>query len=230
MKNFRRYLIAGLLVWLPIGVTVFLVRIMIGLMDRSLLLLPSQFRPENVIGFGIPGLGFLLTIIVLLLTGVLAANFVGKSMVSFGESLLDRIPFVRSIYSATKNFAEIVFSGSGQSFKKVLLIEYPRKGIYSLAFQTSSELGEVQERVGEDLVCTFVPTTPNPTSGYIIILPKKDIIELDMEVEQALKMIMSLGVVVPSWGEKDLDDLPESVNRKLRNDLKNKYKINHNIK
>ena len=218
MKNFRRYLIAGLLVWLPIGVTVFLVRIMIGLMDRSLLLLPSQFRPENVIGFGIPGLGFLLTIIVLLLTGVLAANFVGKSMVSFGESLLDRIPFVRSIYSATKNFAEIVFSGSGQSFKKVLLIEYPRKGIYSLAFQTSSELGEVQERIGEDLVCTFVPTTPNPTSGYIIVLPKKDIIELDMEVEQALKMIMSLGVVVPSWGEKDLDDLPESVNRKLRND------------
>ena len=218
MKNFRRYLIAGLLVWLPIGVTVFLVRIMIGLMDRSLLLLPSQFRPENVIGFGIPGLGFLLTIIVLLLTGVLAANFVGKSMVSFGESLLDRIPFVRSIYSATKNFTEIVFSGSGQSFKKVLLIEYPRKGIYSLAFQTSSELGEVQERVGEDLVCTFVPTTPNPTSGYIIVLPKKDIIELDMEVEQALKMIMSLGVVVPSWGKKDLDDLPESVNRKLRND------------
>ena len=191
---------------------------MIGLMDRSLLLLPNQFRPENVIGFGIPGLGFLLTIIVLLLTGVLAANFVGKSMVSFGERLLDRIPFVRSIYSATKNFTEIVFSGSGQSFKKVLLIEYPRKGIYSLAFQTSSELGEVQERVGEDLVCTFVPTTPNPTSGYIIVIPKKDIIELDMEVEAALKMIMSLGVVVPSWGKKDLDDLPESVNRKLRND------------
>ena len=218
MKNFRRYLIAGLLVWLPIGVTVFLVRIMIGLMDRSLLLLPNQFRPENVIGFGIPGLGFLLTIIVLLLTGVFAANFVGKSMVSFGERLLDRIPFVRSIYSATKNFTEIVFSGSGQSFKKVLLIEYPRKGIYSLAFQTSTELGEVQERVGEDLVCTFVPTTPNPTSGYIIVIPKRVIIELDMEVEAALKMIMSLGVVVPSWGKKDLDDLPESVNRKLRND------------
>ena len=218
MKNFRRYLIAGLLVWLPIGVTVFLVRIMIGLMDRSLLLLPNQFRPENVIGFGIPGLGFLLTIIVLLLTGVFAANFVGKSMVSFGERLLDRIPFVRSIYSATKNFTEIVFSGSGESFKKVLLIEYQRKGIYSLAFQSSSELGEVQERVGEDLVCTFVPTTPNPTSGYIIVIPKKDIIELDMEVEAALKMIMSLGVVVPSWDKKDLDDLPESVNRKLRND------------
>ena len=215
MKNFRRYLVAGLLVWLPIGVTVFLVRIMIGLMDRSLLLLPNQFRPENVIGFGIPGLGFLLTIIVLLLTGVFAANFVGKSMVSFGERLLDRIPFVRSIYSATKNFTEIVFSGSGESFKKVLLIEYPRKGIYSLAFQTSSELGEVQERVGEDLVCTFVPTTPNPTSGYIIVIPKKDIIELDMEVEAALKMIMSLGVVVPSWDKKDLDDLPESVNRRI---------------
>ena len=146
MKNFRRYLIAGLLVWLPIGVTVFLVRIMIGLMDRSLLLLPSQFRPENVIGFGIPGLGFLLTIIVLLLTGVLAANFVGKSMVSFGESLLDRIPFVRSIYSATKNFAEIVFSGSGQSFKKVLLIEYPRKGIWAMGFLTGDTKGEVNRK------------------------------------------------------------------------------------
>ena len=218
MKNFRRYLVAGLLVWLPIGVTVFLLRILIGLMDRSLLLLPQQFRPENVIGFGIPGLGFLLTIIILLLTGLLAANFVGKNLVSFWERLLDRIPFVRSIYSATKNFTEIVFSGSGESFKKVLLIEYPRKGIYSLAFQTSTELGEVQERLGEDLVCTFVPTTPNPTSGYIIVIPKKDIIELDMEVEAALKMIMSLGVVVPSWGKKDLDDLPESVNRKLRND------------
>ena len=182
MKNFRRYLVAGLLVWLPIGVTVFLLRILIGLMNRSLLLLPQQFRPENVIGFGIPGLGFLLTIIILLLTGLLAANFVGKNLVSFWERLLDRIPFVRSIYSATKNFTEIVFSGSGESFKKVLLIEYPRKGIYSLAFQTSTELGEVQERLGEDLVCTFVPTTPNPTSGYIIILPKKDIIELDIMV------------------------------------------------
>jgi uncharacterized membrane protein len=139
---------------------------------------------------------------------VFAANIVGRSMVGFWESLLDRIPVVRSVYSAVKNFTEIVFSDSGQSFKKVLLIEYPRKGIYSLAFQTATNLGEVQGRTGEEMVCTFVPTTPNPTSGYIIILPKKDIIELDMEIDEALKMIISLGVVVPAWRRDQIAELP----------------------
>jgi uncharacterized membrane protein len=122
--------------------------------------------------------------------------------------VLERIPVVRSVYSAAKNFAEMVFSDSSQSFKKVLLIEYPRKGLYSLAFQTSSALGEVQGRTGEDVICTFVPTTPNPTSGFIIIVPRKDVIELDMEVDEALKMIISLGVVVPSWRRQDLGELP----------------------
>ncbi len=150
----------------------------------------------------------ILTLLVLLVTGLLAANIVGRSMVGLWESLLDRIPVVRSVYSAAKNFAEIVFSDSGQSFKKVLLIEYPRKGVYSLAFQTASNLGEVQGRTGEEMICTFVPTTPNPTSGYIIILPKKDIIELDMEIDEALKMIISLGVVVPTWGKDQIAELP----------------------
>ncbi len=208
MKRLRRYIIAGILVWLPIGVTIFLVRILIGLLDRTLILIPQKYQPEELIGFAIPGLGILLTIVILLVTGVLAANIVGRSMVRLWESLLERIPVVRSVYSAAKNFAEMVFSDSSQSFKKVLLIEYPRKGLYSLAFQTSSELGEVQGRTGEDVICTFVPTTPNPTSGFIIIVPRKDVIELDMEVDEALKMIISLGVVVPGWRRQDLGELP----------------------
>jgi uncharacterized membrane protein len=208
MKHLRRYLVAGLLVWIPLGVTVFILRVLIGLMDRTLLLIPQQYRPEEWLGFTVPGLGLLLTVLVLLVTGLLAANIVGRSMVGLWESLLDRIPVVRSVYSAAKNFAEIVFSDSGQSFKKVLLIEYPRKGIYSLAFQTATNLGEVQGRTGEEMICTFVPTTPNPTSGYIIIVPKKDIIELDMEIDEALKMIISLGVVVPAWGRDQIAELP----------------------
>ena len=208
LKHFRRYMVAGILVWLPIGVTVFLLRILIGVMDRTLLLLPVQYRPESLFGFSIPGLGFLLTIVVLLVTGVLAANIVGRSMVKLWETMLDRIPIVRSIYSGAKNFAEIIFSDSSHSFKRVQLIEYPRKRLNSLAFQTSSELGEVQGRTGEDVVCSFVPTTPNPTSGFIIIVPKKDILVLDMDVDEALKMVISLGVVVPTWRKDQLGELP----------------------
>jgi len=208
VKSLRRYLVAGILVWLPIGITIILLRILIGLMDRTLILIPEQFRPEAWLGFAIPGLGLVLTVLILLVTGVLAANIVGRSLVGFWERILDRIPVVRSVYSASKNFAEIVFSDSDQSFKKVLLIEYPRKGLYGLAFQTSTNLGEVQHRTGEEVVCTFVPTTPNPTSGFIIIVPKKDIIELDMEVDEALKMIISLGVVVPSWRKEQIGELP----------------------
>lgn len=216
MKHLRRYLVAGLLVWIPLGVTIFILKVLIGLMDRSLLLIPQQYRPEEWLGFSVPGLGLILTLLVLLVTGLLAANIVGRSMVSLWESLLDRIPVVRSVYSAAKNFTEIVFSDSGQSFKKVLLIEYPRKGIYSLAFQTATNLGEVQGRMGEQMVCTFVPTTPNPTSGYIIIVPKKDIIELDMEIDEALKMIISLGVVIPTWGKDQIAELPLELPAKNR--------------
>lgn len=207
MKHLRRYLVAGLLVWIPLGVTIFILKVLIGLMDKTLLLIPQQYRPEEWLGFSVPGLGLILTLLVLLVTGLLAANIVGRSMVGLWESLLDRIPVVRSVYSAAKNFTEIVFSDSGQSFKKVLLIEYPRKGIYSLAFQTATNLGEVQGRTGEQMVCTFVPTTPNPTSGYIIIVPKKDIIELDMEIDEALKMIISLGVIIPTWGKDQIAEL-----------------------
>ena len=206
MKKIQKYLIAGLLVWLPVVVTVLLFRFLITLMDQTLVLLPMQIRPESLLGFSIPGLGLILTLLVLLVTGILAANIVGRTMVGFGERILRRIPVVRSVYSAAKNFSELVFSETGQSFKKVLLIQYPRKGVYSLAFQTSTALGEVQKKTGSDVICTFVPTTPNPTSGYIIILPREDVIEMDMSVDEAFKMIVSLGVVVPSW-EEELKDL-----------------------
>ncbi len=208
MKQLRRYLMAGLLVWIPLGVTIFILRVLIGLMDKTLLLIPEQYRPEEWLPIAIPGLGIILTLVVVLLTGLLAANIVGRSLVGFWESLLERIPIVRTVYSAAKKFAEVVFSESSQSFKKVLLIEYPREGLYSLAFQTATDLGEVQGRTGEPVVCTFVPTTPNPTSGYIIIVPKKDIIELDMEIDEAFKMIVSLGVVVPSWRKDQIGELP----------------------
>ncbi|HZD52374.1 MAG TPA: DUF502 domain-containing protein [Woeseiaceae bacterium] len=208
MKRLRRYLVAGLLVWIPIGVTLAVVYWLVRLMDKTLILLPRAYHPENWLGFHIPGLGIILTLLLLLVTGLFAANFVGHSMVAIGESLLDRIPFVRSIYSGAKNFAEIVFSESNQTFKKVLLVEYPRKGVYTLAFQSATNLGEVQARTGEEVVCAFVPTTPNPTSGFIVMLPKDDVIELDMEVDAAIKMIVSLGVVVPSWPPDRIRELP----------------------
>ncbi|MCJ7590577.1 MAG: DUF502 domain-containing protein [Woeseiaceae bacterium] len=208
MKRIRRYLVAGILVWAPLAVTYQLLKFAVNLMDRTLLLIPEQYRPDYLLGVHIPGLGIILAIVVLFLTGLLAANFVGRAFVGSWEGLMNRIPFVRTVYSAAKNFAEMVFSDSSQSFKKVLLIEYPRKGLYSLAFQTASKLGEIESRTGEDVVCCFVPTTPNPTSGFVIIVPRKDVIELDMEVDEALKMIISLGVVLPRWNKDRAAELP----------------------
>jgi len=199
MKQLRRYLVAGILFWVPVGVTIFLLRLLVDLMDRTLLLLPEAYRPETLLGFNIPGLGILLTLVVLLGTGVLAANFIGGQIVQGWESLLNRIPLVRSIYSSAKQVAETLFSDTSQSFKRVLLIEYPRKGLWGLAFLTATSLAEVQARSDHDLICVFVPTTPNPTSGFLIMVPRQDVIELDMDVEQALKMIISLGVVIPPW-------------------------------
>ena len=194
MKKLRTIIVAGLLVWIPLGATIFVLRLLIGLFGN----LDSWL--SNQLNIPITGIGILLALLVLLGTGLIAANYFGKRIVSFWESLLERIPLVRNIYSAVKRFAEIVLSDSSQSFSKVLLIEYPRKGLYSLSFQTSQDLGEVQGKTGEDLVCVFVPTTPNPTSGLILMVPKQDVIELDMGVEDALKMVISLGVVVPGEG------------------------------
>lgn len=200
-------MIAGLLIWLPIGVTVFIVRILIDLTDSSLdgLLRWLPESPLKEFLGEIPGLGAIVSVLILLLTGLFTANIVGRRLVAGTEQLLERVPLVRTVYSAVKNFAEVVFSPSGESFKQVLLVQYPRKGLWSLAFQTSTELGEIQARTGQQMICTFVPTTPNPTSGFIIMVPREDAIVLDMDVESALKMIISLGVVVPAW---EPDKLP----------------------
>jgi uncharacterized membrane protein len=208
MKRFRRYLVAGLLVWIPIYVTVVVVQFVTRQLDRSLVLLPRQYRPEELLGIAIPGFGIILTLLLLLVTGLLAANIVGRSLVANWESLLKRIPFVRAVYSSTKSFAEIVLSDSEQSFKKVLLIEYPRKGVYSLAFLTANRLEEVQHRTGEEIVCAFVATSPNPVTGFIVFVPANQVIELDMEVDEAFKMLVSFGVVVPTWTAKSAAELP----------------------
>lgn len=202
----RRYLATGLLVWIPLGVTLFLLRVLINLMDG---LIPTPLRPENLFGFHIPGLGVILTFTLLLTTGFFAANLLGKKLIGAWEALLARIPLVSWIYSGVKKVAETLLSPHSQSFRKVLLMEYPRKGIWSLCFQTSSDLGEVQAHTGQEVVCVFVPTTPNPTSGFIILVPKDDVIELEMTVDEALHMIVSLGVIVPEWRRRKLVPVAE---------------------
>ena len=192
MKKLRTIIVAGLLVWVPLGATIFVLKLLIDLFGNL------DSRMSDQLGFTIPGIGILLALLVLLGTGLIAANYFGKRFVDFWESLLERIPLVRNIYSAVKRFAEIILSDSSQSFSRVLLIEYPRKGLYSLSFQTSQNLGEIQEKIGDDVVCVFIPTTPNPTSGLILMVPEEDVIELDMNVEDALKMVISLGVVIPN--------------------------------
>jgi uncharacterized membrane protein len=199
LKTLRRYLAAGIIIWVPLVVTVLVIRFLINLMDRSLLLLPPAYRPDALLGFHIPGLGVLLTIVVLLVTGTLGANLFGSRIVGFWESLMSRIPLVRSIYSGAKQVAETLLSDGSTSFKRVYLVQYPRKGVWSMCFQTSTNLEEIQGRTAEEVICVFVPTTPNPTSGFILFVPRSDLIELDMSVDEGLKMIISLGVVVPRW-------------------------------
>lgn len=198
MSRLRKYLVAGLLVWVPLGVTVLVVKVLIDLMDRVLLVLPDALHPEALVGFRIPGLGLLLSLIVLLGTGVVVANFFGRRLVAFWEALLARIPLVRTVYGAAKQVAETLFADKGASFRKVLLIQYPRKGIWALAFYTGTTVGEVQQKTEKEVVNVFLPTTPNPTSGFLIMVPREDVIELDMPVEEGIKLIMTLGVFTPS--------------------------------
>ncbi|NNF50882.1 MAG: DUF502 domain-containing protein [Gammaproteobacteria bacterium] len=205
MKTLRKYLVAGLLIWVPLGITFLILKILIGFMDRSLLLLPEAYRPENMLGIHIPGLGLILTLTLLVVTGLLVTNLLGRKILGGWESLLARIPLIRSVYSGAKQVAETMFSEGGQSFKKVLLIPYPREGVWSLAFQTATEVGEVQVKTSREVLCVFVPTTPNPTSGFIVMVPRADVIELDMTVDAALRMIISLGVVVPEWRDPAQD-------------------------
>jgi uncharacterized membrane protein len=201
MTRLRRYLIAGLLVWLPIGVTVLVVKLLVDLMDRTLVVLPEMYRPDQMLGFHIPGLGVVLSILVVLSTGVVMAHFFGQQLLGAWEAILKRIPLVRSIYSSVKQLSETLLSSGGQSFRKVLLIEYPRKGLWTLAFQTGVEVGEAQAKTSEEVINVYVPTTPNPTSGFFLMVPRRDAVELDMSVDEGLKMIISMGVVVPKWSQ-----------------------------
>ncbi len=194
-KPLRQYLLAGLVVWLPILVTIGVLRFIVELLDRSIALLPKAYNPEVWFGYPIPGFGVLLSFVILLLTGIIATNFIGQRLVRWSELLLTRIPLVRSIYNATKQVIQTVLSSDSDAFRKVLLIEYPRQGIWTLAFQTSQVSAHLANYVGREMVSVFVPTTPNPTSGFLMMLPKDEIIEVDMSVDEAFKLIVSLGVV-----------------------------------
>jgi uncharacterized membrane protein len=197
MAKLRRYFIAGLLVWLPLGVTLLLIKYLIDFMDQAVLWLPEALRPENLLGFRIPGLGAVLLVALMMLTGVIVAHLFGRQIVTVGERLLARIPLVRAIYSAAKQLTETLFSGSGQSFRKVVLVEYPRTGLWTLAFLTGTSAAEVRQKTGRDLINIFVPTTPNPTSGFFLMAARDSVIELDMTVDSALRIILSAGAVVP---------------------------------
>ncbi|MDP1708287.1 MAG: DUF502 domain-containing protein [Gammaproteobacteria bacterium] len=204
MSHLRRYVIAGLLIWVPLAVTVLVIKLMVDIMDRTLLLLPAAYHPDVLLGLHIPGLGVVLTITVVLVTGIVVANFFGQQLVDAWERLLARIPLVRSIYSGAKQVSETLFAPGGQSFRKVLLIEYPRRGLWTVAFQTGTTVGEAQTKTRDEVVNVYMPTTPNPTSGFFLMVPKQDTIELDMSVDEGLKMIISMGVIVPGPRTKPL--------------------------
>ena len=197
MANLRKYLIAGLLVWLPLAATVFVIRVLITLMDRTILLIPPEWRPENVLGFSIPGFGVIVGIFILLITGMFAANLFGRRLVSFWESILGRIPLVRSIYSSVKQVTETLFSSNSKSFRKVVLIEFPRQGTWSVGFVSNRGMQKAIDATGQELVSVFVSTTPNPTTGFLMMVPASELIELDLTIEEAFKYIISMGVVVP---------------------------------
>ena len=193
----KKYLITGLLIWIPLVITIWVLKLVVDTLDQTLLLLPLALRTESWLGVHIPGLGVLLTLVIVLVTGVFAANFIGERLVRIWNELLHRIPFVSSIYSSVKQVSDTLFSSSGQAFRKALLVQWPREGMWTIAFLTGTPGGDVVNHLKGDHVSVYVPTTPNPTGGYFVIVARKDVIELDMSVDQALKYIISMGVVAP---------------------------------
>ena len=194
----KKYLITGLLIWIPLVITIWVLKVIFDALDQSLLLLPAELRTENWLGTHIPGLGAILTVLVVLLTGVFATNFFGARLVQLWHQVLHRIPVVNSIYSSVKQISDTLFSSSGEAFRKALLVQWPREGMWTIAFMTGTPGGEVAKHVPPDCIAVYVPTTPNPTGGYFVIVPRKDVIELEMTVDQALKYIISMGVVPPA--------------------------------
>lgn len=204
-RTFRNYLIGGLLVWIPIMVTVWVVRFLARILDSSLLLLPPPWRPEALFGTYVPGLGVVLSLLLLFVTGVVVKNLFGGRIVAGLESLVQRVPVVGSVYSGAKTFSETVLTDKGKSFKQVVMVEFPRPGIFSIGFITSHELEEAQAKTEQVVTCVFVPTTPNPTTGFIVLVPKDEVVMMDMTVDEAFKMLLTLGVVVPTWKSRPVD-------------------------
>jgi uncharacterized membrane protein len=197
VRGMRRYLVAGLLVWVPLGATVLTFKFLLDLMDQLLPLLPQHWQPDSLLGFHIPGFGAIVAFVVLLGTGFLVANLIGSTLVGWWEDLLNRIPLVRSIYSGVKGFTETLVSNKGGSFSKVVLVEYPRKGMWSIGFVTASDLPDINALTGDRQVCVYVPTTPNPTSGLIVYVPAAEVRETNMSVDAAMKMVVTMGIVMP---------------------------------
>ena len=197
MSALRKWLFTGLLVLVPGVITVWVLHWIISTLDQTLLLLPGDWQPDRWLGMHIPGFGVLLTLLVLLAIGAVASNFVGRKLVSWGDSLISRIPVVRSIYSSVKQVSDTVFSDSGNAFRTAVLVQWPREGVWTVAFVTGTPAGEVAGYLRDEYVSVFVPTPPNPTGGYFVMMRKSDCVELDMSVEAALKYIVSMGVVAP---------------------------------
>lgn len=217
----RKYLLTGLVVWLPIVVTLYVVIFIVGIMDKSIHLLPDRVQPTQLFGFHIPGIGILLTLIVLFVTGMLVTNFLGQKLLKMWEGVLGRIPLVRTIYAGVKQILEALIEPSGKAFRKVYLIEYPRKGIWSIAFQTGAGAHEISKKVQKEILTLFLPTTPNPTSGFLLMVPKDDAHELNMSVDQAMKMVISLGVVQP-LSEEALEEVKELSDEEKAEEAKKK--------
>lgn len=196
----RKYLITGLLIWIPLVITLWVLKLIVETLDQSLLLLPPEWRTEAFLGYHVPGLGVILTLVIVFVTGVFATNFLGARLVTLWHAVLQRIPVVNSIYSSVKQISDTLFSSSGQAFRKALLVQWPRQGAWTIAFLTGVPGGDVVNHLKGDFVSAYVPTTPNPTSGYFAMLRREDVIELDMTVDEALKYIISMGVVAPGQG------------------------------
>jgi uncharacterized membrane protein len=193
----RKYFITGLLILVPLSITLWVIHSVIGVMDQSLLLLPVQWRPEALLGVHIPGVGTILTLLIILVTGILARNFIGNYILAGWEAILNRIPIVNSIYSSVKQVSDTLFSSDGNAFRIAVLVQYPRPGLWTIAFVTGTPSYEVQKHLPGEYVNIYVPTTPNPTSGFFLMVPRSEIIELEMSVDVALKHIVSMGVVAP---------------------------------
>ena len=204
----RKYFITGLLVLVPLAITLWVLNLIISTMDQSLLLLPERWRPETLFHFHIPGLGTILTLLIIFFTGLATRNFIGKKIVRAWEAILVRIPVVNSIYSSVKQVSDTLFSSSGNAFRKALLVQYPREGCWTIAFLTGTPGGDVKNHLLGDYISVYVPTTPNPTSGFFLMVPRTEAIELAMSVDEALKYIVSMGVVAPGQNDKKLIVVP----------------------